>query len=98
VVPAAKNWCAGHIDSIRPDAPLVVVPNMTVHAIPTLFMNDFGMCFRYSVRVTQTKVPAADRVFRQAVCRRGVKNRPLTIRDKKNEKFNSTQVPGRYDG
>ena len=27
---------------------------MTFHVIPTLFLDDFGMCFSDSVRVTET--------------------------------------------
>ncbi len=48
------NWSEGHIYSIRPDDPLVLQPNMTFHVIPTLFFDDFGMCFSDSVRVTDT--------------------------------------------
>ena len=46
------NWSEGHIYAIRPNDPVVLVPNMTFHVIPTLFMDDFGMCFSDSVRVT----------------------------------------------
>ena len=48
------NWSEGHIYAIRPDDPLVLEPNMTFHVIPTLFLEDFGMCFSDSVRVTET--------------------------------------------
>ncbi|MDH3740463.1 MAG: Xaa-Pro peptidase family protein [Hyphomicrobiales bacterium] len=48
------NWSEGHIYAIRPDDPLVLEPNMTFHVIPTLFLDDFGMCFSDSVRVTET--------------------------------------------
>lgn len=48
------NWSEGHIYSIRPDDPLVLQPNMTFHVIPTLFFDDFGMCFSDSVRVTES--------------------------------------------
>ncbi|MCP5111339.1 MAG: aminopeptidase P family protein, partial [bacterium] len=48
------NWSEGHIYAIRPDDPLVLQPNMTFHVIPTLFFEDFGMCFSDSVRVTET--------------------------------------------
>lgn len=47
------NWSEGHIYSIRPDDPLVLQPDMTFHVIPTLFFDDFGMCFSDSVRVTE---------------------------------------------
>lgn len=47
------NWSEGHIFAIRPDDPLVLEPNMTFHVIPTLFTNEFGMCFSDSVRVTE---------------------------------------------
>ncbi len=47
------NWSEGHIYAIRPDDPLVLEPNMTFHIIPTLFLDDFGMCFSDSVRVTE---------------------------------------------
>ena len=46
------NWSEGHIYAIRPGDPLVLQPNMTFHVIPTLFLEDFGMCFSDSVRVT----------------------------------------------
>ena len=48
------NWSEGHIYAIRPDDPLVLEPNMTFHVIPTLFLDDFGMCFSDSVRVTES--------------------------------------------
>ena len=48
------NWSEGHIYAIRPDDPLVLEPNMTFHVIPSLFLDDFGMCFSDSVRVTET--------------------------------------------
>ena len=48
------NWSEGHIYAIRPDDPLVLQPNMTFHVIPTLFLENFGMCFSDSVRVTET--------------------------------------------
>ncbi|MDE0703779.1 MAG: Xaa-Pro peptidase family protein [Rhodospirillaceae bacterium] len=47
------NWSEGHIYAIRPDDPLVLEPNMTFHVIPTLFLDDFGMCFSDSVQVTE---------------------------------------------
>lgn len=47
------NWSEGHIYAIRPDDPLVLEPNMTFHVIPTLFLDNFGMCFSDSVRVTE---------------------------------------------
>lgn len=48
------NWSEGHIYSIKPNDPLVLQPNMTFHVIPTVFLDDFGMCFSESVRVTET--------------------------------------------
>lgn len=48
------NWSEGHIYAIRPDDPLVLQPDMTFHVIPTLFFEDFGMCFSDSVRVTES--------------------------------------------
>lgn len=48
------NWSEGHIYAIRPDDPLVLQPNMTFHVIPTVFLEDFGMCFSDSVRVTDS--------------------------------------------
>jgi Xaa-Pro dipeptidase len=48
------NWSEGRIYAIRPDDQLVLRPNMTFHVVPTLFMEDFGMCFSESVRVTET--------------------------------------------
>lgn len=47
------NWSEGHIYSIRPDDGLILQPNMTFHVIPTVFLEDFGMCFSDSVRVTE---------------------------------------------
>lgn len=48
------NWSEGHIYAIRPGDPLVLEPGMTFHVIPTLFLDDFGMCFSDSVMVTDT--------------------------------------------
>ena len=48
------NWSEGHIYAVRPGDPLVLEPGMTFHVIPTLFFEDFGMCFSDSVRVTDT--------------------------------------------
>ena len=48
------NWSEGHIHAIRPGDPLVLQPGMVFHVIPTLFFEDFGMCFSDSVRVTGT--------------------------------------------
>ena len=48
------NWSEGHIYAIRADDPLVLEPNMTFHVIPTLFLENFGMCFSDSVRVTES--------------------------------------------
>ena len=48
------NWSEGHLYAIRPGDPLVLEPNMTFHVIPSLFLEDFGMCFSDSVRVTET--------------------------------------------
>ena len=47
------NWSEGHIYAIRPNDPMILQPNMTFHVIPTLFLDDFGMCFSDSVRVTE---------------------------------------------
>lgn len=47
------NWSEGHIYSIRPEDGLILQPNMTFHVIPTVFLEDFGMCFSDSVRVTE---------------------------------------------
>jgi Xaa-Pro dipeptidase len=48
------NWSEGHLYAIRPEDPLVLQPDMTFHVIPTLFREDFGMCFSDSVRVTES--------------------------------------------
>ena len=48
------NWSEGHIYAVRPGDPLVLEPGMTFHVIPTLFFEDFGMCFSDSVRVTDS--------------------------------------------
>ena len=48
------NWSEGHIYAIGPRDPLVLQPNMTFHVIPTLFLDDFGMCFSDSLRVTES--------------------------------------------
>ena len=47
------NWSEGHIYAIRANDPLILQPNMTFHVIPTLFLDDFGMCFSDSVRITE---------------------------------------------
>ncbi|MGD9974417.1 MAG: M24 family metallopeptidase [Desulfatirhabdiaceae bacterium] len=47
------NWSEGRIYAIRPNDPTILKPNMTFHVVPTLFMEDFGMCFSESVRVTE---------------------------------------------
>lgn len=47
------NWSEGRIYAIRPNDPTILRPNMTFHVVPTLFMEDFGMCFSESVRVTE---------------------------------------------
>jgi len=36
---------------MRHDDALLLKPNMTFRVIKTLFSNDFGKCFRYSVRL-----------------------------------------------
>ncbi len=48
------NWSEGKIYAIRPGDPLILQPGMTFHIIPTLFLEEFGMCFSDSVRVTET--------------------------------------------
>ncbi len=48
------NWSEGHLYAIRPGDPLVLKPNMAFHVIPSLFLEDFGMCFSDSVCVTET--------------------------------------------
>lgn len=47
------NWSEGKIYAIRPNDPLILQPNMTFHIIPTLFQENFGMCFSDSVKVTE---------------------------------------------
>ena len=63
------NWSEGHLYSIRPGDPLVLEPNMTFHVIPSLFLEDFGMCFSDSVRVTEDRVRAVDEFSAQTVRR-----------------------------
>ena len=71
------NWSEGHIYAIRPEDPVVLQPNMTFHVIPTLFMEDFGMCFSDSVRVTEdgcevlTDFPAEALLHRSLIVRTG---------------------------
>jgi Xaa-Pro dipeptidase len=48
------NWSESRICSIRPGSDQLLQPGMTFHVIPTLFFEDFGMCFSDTVRVTET--------------------------------------------
>ncbi|MEM6577591.1 MAG: Xaa-Pro peptidase family protein, partial [Pseudomonadota bacterium] len=47
------NWAEGHIYALRPDDPLVLLPDMTFHIIPTMFRDGFGMAISDSVRVSE---------------------------------------------
>jgi len=46
------NWAEGKTLSIRPDDRTVLEPGMTFHVVPTLFFEEFGMCFSETVLVT----------------------------------------------
>lgn len=46
------NWSEGKYLAIRPGDPTVLEPGMTFHVVPTLFTEEFGMCFSDSVLVT----------------------------------------------
>ncbi len=47
------NWSEGRALSIRPGDATVLEPGMTFHVVPTLFVEDFGMCFSETVLVTE---------------------------------------------
>jgi Xaa-Pro dipeptidase len=46
------NWSEGKFLSLRANDPTVLEPGMTFHCVPTLFGEQFGMCFSESVLVT----------------------------------------------
>ena len=48
------NWSEGKFLSLRADDPTVLEPGMTFHCVPTLFGEQFGMCFSESVLVTDS--------------------------------------------
>lgn len=48
------NWSEGRFLAIRPNDPTVLKPGMTFHCVPTLFDEEYGMCFSESVLVTDT--------------------------------------------
>jgi Xaa-Pro dipeptidase len=48
------NWSEGKFLSLRADDPTVLEPGMTFHCVPSLFGEQFGMCFSESVLVTDS--------------------------------------------
>jgi len=48
------NWSEGRFLALRPNDPTVLLPGMTFHCVPTLFDEQYGMCFSESVLVTET--------------------------------------------
>jgi len=46
------NWSEGKFLALRADDPTVLEPGMTFHCVPTLFGEQYGMCFSESVLVT----------------------------------------------
>lgn len=48
------NWSEGKFLSLRANDPTVLEPGMTFHCVPTLFGEQFGMCFSESVLVTDS--------------------------------------------
>ena len=48
------NWSEGKFLSLRADDPTVLEPGMTFPCVPTLFGEQFGMCFSESVLVTDS--------------------------------------------
>jgi len=46
------NWSEGKSLALRPGDPTVLEPGMTFHIVPTIFKDEFGMCFSETVRVT----------------------------------------------
>ena len=48
------NWSEGRFLALRPNDPTVLRPGMTFHCVPTLFDEEYGMCFSESVLVTES--------------------------------------------
>jgi Xaa-Pro dipeptidase len=46
------NWSEGRFLALRPEDPTVLKAGMTFHCVPTLFDDEYGMCFSESVLVT----------------------------------------------
>ncbi|MFT5112840.1 MAG: Xaa-Pro dipeptidase [Parasphingorhabdus sp.] len=46
------NWSEGRFLALRPNDPTVLQPGMTFHCVPTLFDDEYGMCFSESILVT----------------------------------------------
>ena len=45
------NWSEGKSLALRPGDDTVLEPGMTFHCVPTVFLDDFGMCFSETVQV-----------------------------------------------
>jgi len=59
------NWSEGRFLAIRPNDPTVLMPGMTFHCVPTLFDEQYGMCFSESVLVTEDGCEVLTRYPRQ---------------------------------
>lgn len=46
------NWSEGKTLALRPGDKTMLEPGMSFHIVPTLFLDDFGMCFSETVVVT----------------------------------------------
>ena len=47
------NWSEGKSLALRPNDATVLKPGMTFHCVPTVFLEEFGMCFSETVLVTE---------------------------------------------
>lgn len=45
------NWSEGKSLALRPGDETVLEPGMTFHCVPTVFLEDFGMCFSDTIQV-----------------------------------------------
>lgn len=48
------NWSEGKSLALRPNDDTVLEPGMTFHCVPTVFLEEFGVCFSETVLVTET--------------------------------------------
>jgi len=47
------NWSEGKSLALRPNDETVLKPGMTFHCVPTVFLEEFGMCFSETILVTE---------------------------------------------